>query len=199
MIRYLDHSAAAARHLREKVFDGTTVRKKEIYPKRISHRFADRPVTSITLEYLKESPRSAKPHRQAWLAFAKMYVRQPTEYWENVIFVDENKYNIFESDGPLPLCPRVIKTPAQIPDLIPIENVWDYLQQKLNEDHTSSSPLPLKTRCVGQRCTLNLSRAETSSRWCGVVVRRRGCQLRCRPRHLTVVQNYVVRRQKHLV
>ncbi|GFV44958.1 uncharacterized protein TNCV_615481 [Trichonephila clavipes] len=36
----------------------------------------------------------------------------------------------------------------------------------------SSIPLPLKTRRVGQRCTLNLSRAETSSRWCGVVVRR---------------------------
>ncbi|GFT17482.1 netrin receptor UNC5B [Trichonephila clavipes] len=32
--------------------------------------------------------------------------------------------------------------------------------------------VPLKTRRVGQRCTLNLSRAETSSRWCGVVVRR---------------------------
>ncbi|GFV58125.1 hypothetical protein TNCV_2109531 [Trichonephila clavipes] len=26
---------------------------------------------------------------------------------------------------------------------------------------------------------------------------KRGCQLRCRPRHLTMVQNYVVRRQKH--
>ncbi|GFT78619.1 uncharacterized protein TNCV_1060691 [Trichonephila clavipes] len=38
----------------------------------------------------------------------------------------------------------------------------------------SSSPVPLKTRRVGQRCTLNLSRAETSSRWCGVVVRRGG-------------------------
>ncbi|GFS97548.1 transposable element Tc1 transposase [Trichonephila clavipes] len=37
---------------------------------------------------------------------------------------------------------------------------------------TGSSPVPLKTRRVGQRCTLNLSRAETSSRWCGVVVRR---------------------------
>ncbi|GFS92653.1 uncharacterized protein TNCV_1160971 [Trichonephila clavipes] len=37
---------------------------------------------------------------------------------------------------------------------------------------TSSSPVPLKIRRVGQRCTLNLSRAETSSRWCGVVVRR---------------------------
>ncbi|GFT89517.1 uncharacterized protein TNCV_4387731 [Trichonephila clavipes] len=60
----------------------------------------------------------------------------------------------------------------------------------------SSSPVPLKTRRVGQRCTLNLSRAETSSRWCGVVVRRGGCQFRCRPRHLTMVQNYVVRRQK---
>ncbi|GFU06165.1 uncharacterized protein TNCV_4764861 [Trichonephila clavipes] len=37
---------------------------------------------------------------------------------------------------------------------------------------TGSNPVPLKTRRVGQRCTLNLSRAETSSRWCGVVVRR---------------------------
>ncbi|GFX29634.1 uncharacterized protein TNCV_4777061 [Trichonephila clavipes] len=60
----------------------------------------------------------------------------------------------------------------------------------------SSSPVPLKTRHVEQRCTLNLSRAETSSRWCGALVRRGGCQLRCPPRHLTMVQNYVARRQK---
>ncbi|GFU40603.1 uncharacterized protein TNCV_3229981 [Trichonephila clavipes] len=60
----------------------------------------------------------------------------------------------------------------------------------------SSSPVLLKARRVRQRCTLNLSRAETSSRWCGVVARRGGFQLRCRPRHLTMVQNYVVRRQK---
>ncbi|GFU77501.1 uncharacterized protein TNCV_3498741 [Trichonephila clavipes] len=39
---------------------------------------------------------------------------------------------------------------------------------------TSSNPVPLTTRRVGQQCTLNLSRAETSSRWCGVVVRRGG-------------------------
>ncbi|GFT48886.1 uncharacterized protein TNCV_2771041 [Trichonephila clavipes] len=38
----------------------------------------------------------------------------------------------------------------------------------------SSSPVPLKTRRVGQRCTSSLSRAETSSRWCSVVVRRGG-------------------------
>ncbi|GFW72040.1 uncharacterized protein TNCV_4789281 [Trichonephila clavipes] len=60
----------------------------------------------------------------------------------------------------------------------------------------SSSPVPLKTSRVWERCTLNLSRAQTSFRWCGVVVRREGCQLRCRPRHLTMAQNYDVRRQK---
>ncbi|GFY10261.1 uncharacterized protein TNCV_2629401 [Trichonephila clavipes] len=61
----------------------------------------------------------------------------------------------------------------------------------------SSSPVPLKTRRVGQRCMLNLSRAETSSLLCDVEVRRGGgCQLRCHPRHLTMVQNYVVRRSK---
>ncbi|GFV64952.1 uncharacterized protein TNCV_1299561 [Trichonephila clavipes] len=39
---------------------------------------------------------------------------------------------------------------------------------------TSSSPVPLKTRRVGQQSTLNLSRAETSSHRCSVVVRRVG-------------------------
>ncbi|GFT55044.1 uncharacterized protein TNCV_2325521 [Trichonephila clavipes] len=68
----------------------------------------------------------------------------------------------------------------------PVVKVSDHGRQVM-----SSSPVPLKTRRVGQRCTLNLSRAETSSRWCGVVVR---CELKCRPSHLTMVQNYVVRR-----
>ncbi|GFV72725.1 hypothetical protein TNCV_1951941 [Trichonephila clavipes] len=34
----------------------------------------------------------------------------------------------------------------------------------------SSSPVPLETRRVGEKCTLNLSRAQTSSHWCAVVV-----------------------------
>ncbi|GFX09735.1 uncharacterized protein TNCV_653341 [Trichonephila clavipes] len=58
----------------------------------------------------------------------------------------------------------------------------------------SSNPVPLKTRRVGQRSTVNLSRAETSSHG-----GKRWCQLRCRPRHLTMAQNYVVRRQKALM
>ncbi|GFW87833.1 uncharacterized protein TNCV_1359371 [Trichonephila clavipes] len=60
---------------------------------------------------------------------------------------------------------------------------------------TSSSPVSLKTHRVKERCMLNLSRIQTSSRWCGVVVRR-GCQLRCPPRLMIMAQNYVVRRQK---
>ncbi|GFW06151.1 hypothetical protein TNCV_36271 [Trichonephila clavipes] len=36
----------------------------------------------------------------------------------------------------------------------------------------SSSQVLLKTHRVGERCTLNLSRAQTSSSWCGVVVRK---------------------------
>ncbi|GFU25165.1 uncharacterized protein TNCV_3360741 [Trichonephila clavipes] len=59
-----------------------------------------------------------------------------------------------------------------------------------------SSPVPPETHRVGQRRMLNLSRAETSSRWWGVVVSRTGWQLRCRPHRLIIVQNYVVRRQK---
>ncbi|GFW20758.1 uncharacterized protein TNCV_1049791 [Trichonephila clavipes] len=51
---------------------------------------------------------------------------------------------------------------------------------------TCSSPVPLKTHRVGEKCTLNLSRAQTSSCWSGVVVKRR--QLKYRPPHLTVVQ-----------
>ncbi|GFV15523.1 uncharacterized protein TNCV_4835491 [Trichonephila clavipes] len=42
---------------------------------------------------------------------------------------------------------------------------------------TSSSPVPLKTRRVGQQSTLNLSRAQTFFRWCGVVVRRESASL----------------------
>ncbi|GFW44130.1 uncharacterized protein TNCV_3854911 [Trichonephila clavipes] len=59
---------------------------------------------------------------------------------------------------------------------------------------TNSRPVPLKTRRVGEICTLNLSRAQTSSCWSGVIVKRG--QLKYRPRHLTMVQNYEVRLQK---
>ncbi|GFT46563.1 uncharacterized protein TNCV_3184211 [Trichonephila clavipes] len=59
---------------------------------------------------------------------------------------------------------------------------------------TSSSPVPLKTRRVEERCTLHLSRAQTSSCWSGIIVKRG--QVKYHPRHLTMVQNYEVCLQK---
>ncbi|GFX43906.1 uncharacterized protein TNCV_4111851 [Trichonephila clavipes] len=60
----------------------------------------------------------------------------------------------------------------------------------------SLSTVPQKTRRVGKRCTLNLSRAQKFSSWRGVIVRRKGGELRCGLRHLIMVQNDEVRRQK---
>ncbi|GFV78589.1 hypothetical protein TNCV_1888951 [Trichonephila clavipes] len=51
----------------------------------------------------------------------------------------------------------------------PVVNVSDHGRHVMR-----SSLVPLKTPRVGQRCPLNLSRAEMSSRWCGVVVKRGG-------------------------
>ena len=47
----------------------------------------------------QRKPYISKANRQARLTFAKMYMKQPKEFWENAIFVAESKYNIFGSDG----------------------------------------------------------------------------------------------------
>ncbi|GFS97083.1 hypothetical protein TNCV_4492591 [Trichonephila clavipes] len=61
---------------------------------------------------------------------------------------------------------------------------------------TNSSLVPLKTRRVEQRCTLNLLRVETFS--VGVVweLGKRGVPAQVSSTSLDMVQNYVVRRQK---
>ncbi|GFX76833.1 RNase H domain-containing protein [Trichonephila clavipes] len=51
----------------------------------------------------------------------------------------------------------------------PVVKIWDHGRHVM-----ISNPVPLKTHHVGQRCTLDLSRAETSPHWCDVVVRRGG-------------------------
>ncbi|GFU28087.1 HTH_Tnp_Tc3_2 domain-containing protein [Trichonephila clavipes] len=45
----------------------------------------------------QRKPYISKGNRQARLAFAKIYVGQPSEYWVNII-VDESKYNNSRSD-----------------------------------------------------------------------------------------------------
>ncbi|GFW47564.1 uncharacterized protein TNCV_582761 [Trichonephila clavipes] len=92
---------------------------------------------------------------------------------------------------------QTLPWPAHFPDLSSLVHVLDQLKRQMPSCHfvhdlekavqdlwvatvdewyrywivaclvTISSPVPLKTHRVGQRCRLNLSRAETSSRWCG--------------------------------
>ncbi|GBO46702.1 hypothetical protein AVEN_95959-1 [Araneus ventricosus] len=47
--------------------------------------------------------------------------------------------------------------------------------------------------CIGPVARQIIRSGQTSSRWCGVEACSGGYQLRCRPRHLTAVQNYEVR------
>ncbi|GBO02304.1 hypothetical protein AVEN_119190-1 [Araneus ventricosus] len=50
--------------------------------------------------------------------------------------------------------PGVIKTPAQSPDLNPIEKVWDHLQQKINE-HNISNKQELRKHLIEESAKIN--------------------------------------------
>ncbi|GFV59796.1 hypothetical protein TNCV_956951 [Trichonephila clavipes] len=63
---------------------------------------------------------------------------------------------------------------------------------------TSSSLIPLKTHRVERLMYVKSVVAQASYLQCSVEVKRGGCQLRCRPRHLTKIQNYEVYRQTAL-
>ncbi|GFY19730.1 transposable element Tcb1 transposase [Trichonephila clavipes] len=114
-------------------------------------------------------------HRQLRLQWCQARSMWNVTDWQKVVFSNESRFVLRTDDK------RV--------------RVWRRPGERYNSPHTV---LRHTTRTAGVMVwgPLNLSRADTSSRWCGVVVRRGRCQLRCRPRHLTKVQNYVVRRQK---
>lgn len=38
-------------------------------------------------------------NRKAWLAFAKKYQNESSEFWKKIIYSDESKFNLFGSDG----------------------------------------------------------------------------------------------------
>ncbi|GBM58842.1 hypothetical protein AVEN_206021-1 [Araneus ventricosus] len=51
-------------------------------------------------------------------------------------------------------CPGVIKIPVQSPNLNPIEHVWDYLQQKINE-HNISNKQELRKLLIEEWAKIN--------------------------------------------
>ena len=179
----------------------------------------------------RRKPYISKKNRIVRLNFTKSFVNQPEEFWNNVIFADESKFNLFGCDGKIivyrkpntelderhtvatvkhggggimvwgcmaangvgkiePIhqimdhigyinilkrnlrsstttlgldgnfhfwqdndpkhsaqntklwllynCPKVIKTPAQSPDLNPIENLWSHLERKIRQREFSN-------------------------------------------------------------
>lgn len=47
----------------------------------------------------RNKPLINERNRKRRLEFAKQYMHQPAEFWNDVIFTDESKFNIFSSDG----------------------------------------------------------------------------------------------------
>lgn len=47
----------------------------------------------------RNKPLIKKHNRKIRLEFARTYLKQPAEFWNDVIFTDESKFNIFMSDG----------------------------------------------------------------------------------------------------
>ncbi|GFX86376.1 uncharacterized protein TNCV_2562651 [Trichonephila clavipes] len=83
----------------------------------------------------------------------------------NFFLVPEGTYNSQECQIAIEESVQVYRGGCGSPEV----KVSDHGRHVMN-----SSQVPLKTRRVGERYTLNLSRALTSSHWCGVVVRRGG-------------------------
>ncbi|GFU56821.1 hypothetical protein TNCV_2539911 [Trichonephila clavipes] len=75
-----------------------------------------------------------------------------------------------------------------------VVKVTESWQMCYNIGHSTS-----ENHRVGKAIHFNYPEAQTSSSWCGVVVERRGCQLRYRPCHLTMVQKDKVRRKNFRV
>ena len=47
----------------------------------------------------RRKPLVSAINKEKRLNFAKKYILKPVEFWHNVIFCDENKYNVWRSDN----------------------------------------------------------------------------------------------------
>ncbi|GFU49156.1 uncharacterized protein TNCV_2674601 [Trichonephila clavipes] len=137
---------------------------KVIESRMACHEFDPQPLKTRCVKELmpvKSVEARSPPVNVAWNASAGK-----RGFGSSVVKVSDHGRHVMSS-SPVPLKTRLA-----------VAAVAEWYRYRIVACHvTSSSPVPLKTRHVGQRCTLNLSRAETSSRWCGVVVRRGGASL----------------------
>lgn len=66
----------------------------------------------------RRKPYVSEINKQKRLAFARLHINEPDSFWENVIFSDESKFNIFGYDGP-PKVWRKVNEAMKETNLIP--------------------------------------------------------------------------------
>ncbi|GFU71752.1 transposable element Tc1 transposase [Trichonephila clavipes] len=131
----------------------------------------------------RKKPLIGKRNRVKRLKFAKEHILKHRQFWNEVIFSDESKFNIFGSDGRrmvwrkpntshhpkhtiptarrwvgdewlLYLCRNQLNTPPQSSDLNVIENLWSNLERAVQK-HQIKSKEQLKS--VLQEELLNIA------------------------------------------
>ncbi|GFU06779.1 transposable element Tcb1 transposase [Trichonephila clavipes] len=132
----------------------------------------------------RKKPLIGKRNRVKRLKFAKEHILKPQQFWNEVIFKDECKFNIFGIDGRLMVwrkpntshhpkhttptvkhgewllyhCWNQLNTPPQSPDLNVIENLWSHLERSVQR-HQITSKEQLKS--VLQEEWLNIASETT--------------------------------------
>ncbi|GFU89800.1 transposable element Tcb1 transposase, partial [Trichonephila clavipes] len=91
----------------------------------------------------RKRPLIGKRNRVKRLKFAKEHILKPQQFWNEVIFSDESKFNFFGSDG------RRMSS-----DLNVIENLWSHLERAVQK-HQITSKEQLKS--VMQEEWLNIA------------------------------------------
>ncbi|GFY13649.1 transposable element Tcb2 transposase [Trichonephila clavipes] len=104
----------------------------------------------------RKKPLIGKRNRVKRLKFTKEHILKPQQFWNEVIFSDESKFNIFGSDGRrmqdndpkhtafvvkewlLYHCWNQLNTPPQFPDLNVIENLWPHLERTVQKHQITS-------------------------------------------------------------
>ncbi|GFW25778.1 transposable element Tc1 transposase [Trichonephila clavipes] len=101
----------------------------------------------------RKKPFIGKRNRVKRLKFAKEHILKPQQFWNEVIFSDESKFNIFGSDGhrlvwrkpntshhPKHTIPTVKHGGGSVmsPDLNVIENLWSHLERAVQKHQITS-------------------------------------------------------------